>query len=88
MSMGGQMADAGIAAQADLVTASTGVTVFDRTGWRRCCVPLWVLDYYSHGRQRQRIGCGEEFLRPSGLAALYRPHLTYYEFQREGERVD
>ena len=88
MSMGGQMADAGIAAQADLVTASTGVTVFDRTGWHRCCVPLWVLDYYNHGRQRQRIARGEEFLRPSGLAALYRPHLPYCEFQRKGERVD
>jgi len=88
MGIGGQMTESGAVREAELVTAYMGLTRFTRTGWSQCTNRFWVLDYLNHGSQRQKVGDGEAFLRPSGLAALYRPKLPYHEYQEQGGSID
>ncbi len=90
MGVGGQLDARSSRIEARLITAYTGVTRFDSTGWSHPHQDMetWVLDYLNHGQQRQRIGSGSEFLRLSGIAALYAPERDYHEWREDGERLD
>lgn len=74
--------------QAELATAYTGLTRFSATGWFHCRNARWVIDYLNHGQQRQRIGAGGEFVRLSGVAALYCPGCAYHEWQEAAAGLD
>ena len=71
-----------------LTLAYAGVTRFERTGWTDCKAASWVLDYLTRGTQRQRVEAEAEFVRESGLAALYAPGTLYHEYRTAGEMLD
>ncbi len=88
MGVGGHMDSRRPPVQAGLAAAYTGVTRFASTGWFHCRNSRWVVDYLNHGQQRQRIGGGAEFVRLSGVAALYRPGCAYHEWQEAADGLD
>lgn len=87
MGIGGHLRSCEQNLQARLVRAHTGVTELRSTGWRRFVWKYWVLDYINHGQQMQRVD-GQEFMRLSGVAALYRPGTWYSEWQQAGGTFD
>lgn len=84
MGIGGQLDARSSRIEAKLIRAYTGVTRFDFTGWLHLRQRAWVLDYLNHNQQRQRIGGGAEFLRLSGIAALYSPGRDFHEWREAG----
>lgn len=88
MGIGGQLDLRQPAIEAKLVRAYTGVTRFQSTGWGHPRPRAWVLDYINHGQQRQRIGNGPEFMRLSGVAALYAPDRDFHEWTETGTSLD
>ncbi len=88
MGMGGHFQGSVDPADAELVMGYTGKTYFADFGWNWCNQREWVLDYINSGRQHQRLSGRRVFIRPSGLAALYRPGTWYGEYHRRGNYVD
>ncbi len=88
MGIGGHFRGRVNPADAELLMGYTGKTYFADFGWNWCNQPEWVLDYINSGRQQQRLSGRGVFIRPSGLAALYRPGTWYGEYRRPGNYVD
>lgn len=88
MGVGGQLITPQHGIVANLVRAYSGPTRFREGGWAARSSKFWVLDYIHQGQQLQRVGSGKGFLRPSGVAALYRPRTIYHEVQSEGLPLD
>lgn len=88
MGVGGTLSARPLRIEAGLITAYTGVTRFESTGWTHPHPKAWALDTINHGRQRQRIGNRAEFLRLSGIAALYAPWCDFHEWHEAGGSLD
>ncbi|MCG3148976.1 MAG: HTH-type transcriptional activator RhaR [Verrucomicrobiae bacterium] len=73
---------------ASLIRAYRGTQTYVTTGWSRSQYRCWALDYSNQGWLRQRVGCGVEFARHSGVAVLYAPHCEYQQQQQRGKTAE
>jgi AraC-like DNA-binding protein len=82
MQFGGHLGESKQVLHGWLHSANSGTTHFSCTRWWRSRWNWWVLDV-TRSEQPQRIG-DTEFLRRPGAVALYRPNLSFEEWQEKG----